>query len=246
MPAAGIIGAVIGAAGSAYAANKSAGAAKSAANAQRDAQMQAIDEQRRQYDLSRSDEMPYMQAGRDALAQLQALNSGDFSSFHAAPDYQFALTQGLQGLDRSAAARGSLYSGGHSADVTDYAEGLANRYYDDYYNKIAGLANLGQDATARTGVLGAGAANAISGAFGNIGDARAQGIIGGANAWANGINSIGSAFGRAAYGFQNNVHPVYPNSDDTYGGYYPAGGFQMNPSNYDFGGSSGSSGYGGY
>ena len=233
MPAIPLIAAGVAAGGSLLAANKSSSAAKDAASQQTAGQQAAIAEQQRQYNLNRSDEMPYIQAGQQNLALLGKLNSGDYSSFHTSPDYNFSLTQGIQGLDKSAAARGALFDGGHSADVLNFAEGLANKNYDDYYNKIAGLANLGQDATARTGALGAGAANAIGDAYGQIGNAQAQGTIGSANAFANGANALGSAFGKIS---QTGWGQGYNGAANTNGGY-------VTPATYGRYGFSG--GYGG-
>jgi hypothetical protein len=191
-----IIGAGIGL----YGASQQASAAKSAAKDQTAGQMAAIAEQKRQYDQSRADEMPYMQAGQSNLAQMGKLDSGDFSSFFASPDYNFTLQQGINASDAGAAARGGLYSGGHSADLMNYGQGLASQQYNSFYNKLAGIANLGQDATARTGALGAGAANQISDAYGNIGNANAMGAIGSANAWSNGLGGLASMLSNSSYG----------------------------------------------
>src|SRR6202008_1965799 len=101
----------------------------------------------------------------------------------------------------------------NTADELKFSQGLADQSYYDYYNKIAGIANLGQDATARTGVLGAGAANAVANSRGNIGNAQAQGAIGAGNAWASGINGLAgslgymsrSSFGNQGYGSLANI-----------------------------------------
>jgi hypothetical protein len=102
-----------------------------------------------------------MQAGQSALGQMQALNSGDFSSFKQSPDYQFAFNQGLQGLDRSAAARGSLYSGGHSADLMKFGEGLASQNYNTFYNRLQSMANQGQTTASGLGQIGQQYANNV-------------------------------------------------------------------------------------
>lgn len=169
-----VAGAAISVVGGAYGANQQKKAAQGAANAAADGQQLAIAEQQRQFDLTRQDMQPWMQAGQNALGQMQALNAGDFSSFTQSPDYQFALDQGLQGLDRSAAARGSLNTGGHSADVLGYAQGLASQNYGNFYNRLAGLANVGQTTATSLGQFGANAASNIGNAYGNIGNARAS------------------------------------------------------------------------
>lgn len=158
----------------AYSANQQSKAAKGAANAQTRAADAATAEQQRQFDLTRQDQQPWLQAGQNALTQMQALNSGDFSSFKESPDYQFAFNQGLQGLDRSAAARGSLFSGGHSADLMQFGQGLASQNYGNFYNRLAGLSGTGQTTASGLGSLGANMANNIGNNYMNAGNARAS------------------------------------------------------------------------
>ncbi|AVU02511.1 hypothetical protein ACQR5V_21355 [Xanthomonas oryzae pv. oryzicola] len=133
---------------------------------------------------------PYLNAGTGALNQLSQLNSGNYSSFQESPDYQFTLQQGLQGLDRSAAARGSLYSGGQQADIMQYGQGLASQQYNNYYNKLASLAGQGQsaasalagvgntyaNATANNAYQGAANSNALTGLLTGVGSNLASNI----------------------------------------------------------------------
>ena len=172
----------------AWAANKSAGA-------QAKAGKQSIAEQQRQFDLTRKDMMPWMQAGTGALGQMQALNKGDFSQFYQSPDYQFALDQGIKGLDRSAAARGRLYSGGYGQDLTQYAQGLATQNYGNYYGRLADMAGVGNTTASNLGTFGANKANQISNQYGNIGNARASAYQGYANAFNKAANQFGNFLG---------------------------------------------------
>lgn len=169
--------------------------ANKAAGAQKDASKKSIAEQKRQFDLSRSDQMPWLQAGSAALGQMQALNKGDFSQFYQSPDYQFALDQGIKGLDRSAAARGRLYSGGYGQDLTQYAQGLATQNYGNYYNRLAGLSGTGQTTATNLGSLGQNYANAFSRQQQNIGDARASAYQAYGQAFNKASDQIGSFFG---------------------------------------------------
>lgn len=187
--------AVVVGAGQAYAANRQGAAAKKAGNARANAAQQAIDNYGQIYDQSRQDAMPWLNAGTSALAQMQALNSGDFSSFHESPDYQFALTQGLQGLDRSAAARGGLYSGGADADRMAYASGLASQNYNSFYNRLADLSRGGQAQSQYLGSLGQNYGNQVGQALGAKGEGKAQAASATAAAQAGYGNAIGSAFG---------------------------------------------------
>lgn len=51
------------------------------------------------------------------------------------PGYQFRLSQGQQALERSAAAKGGLLSGGETKDLTDYEQGAASNEYSNVYNR---------------------------------------------------------------------------------------------------------------
>lgn len=180
-----------------YSANQQKQSAKGATNATARAADAATGEQQRQFDLTREDQKPWMEAGQGAPTQMQALNAGDFSSFNSSPDYQFTLDQSLQGLDRSASSRGSLFSGGHSADVLKLAGGLASQNYGNYYNRLADLSGAGRSTASGLGGLGANmatnignntmtAGNARASAYGSVADTNSQlaGGIGGAfNNW---------------------------------------------------------------
>lgn len=196
--------AAIGVVATAYAANQQKKAAQGAANAQGRAYDAATAENARQYDQSRQDNMPWLQAGQNALAQMQALNSGDFSSFNQSPDYQFAYDQGLKSLDRSAAARGGMYSGGADADRMQFASGLASQNYNNYYNRLAGLSGTGQNTATNLGSLGQNYANTNANLLTGAADARASAY--GQKAYANNmlagsIANFGSnALGRTRWG----------------------------------------------
>jgi hypothetical protein len=148
--------------------------ADKAADASRDANLAAIDEQRRQYDTTRDDYMPFLEAGYGALDRQNAFLSGDWSGFESSPDYKFAVDQGFKGLERGLSAGGAMGSGGADADRIALGQGLATQYAGNYWNKLAGQAGQGQAAVGTLGSLGANAANQIGGAYQNIGNARAS------------------------------------------------------------------------
>lgn len=73
-------------------------------------------------------------------------NSGQYGN------YGFALTNGLQALDRTHAAAGNLNSGNADTDTLNYATGLANNTYSSY---VAGLQPyLGANSSAVAGAAG--------------------------------------------------------------------------------------------
>lgn len=170
---------------------------RNAAKAQKSGNDAAIAEQARQYDQTREDQLPWLQAGGSALTQMQRLNAGDYSSFQASPDYQFAMQQGIQGLDRSAARNGNLFSGGHSADLMKFGQGLASQNYNTYYNRLAGLAGVGQTAANNIGQFGQNAATNI----GNLQVANGQARASTYDAYGQGLAGLAGAFNR---GYQQN------------------------------------------
>lgn len=164
-------GAVIGVVGG-YVVNQMGNdAAEDAAGAAADANYAAIQEQRRQYDQTRADMEPWRNAGSEGLQRMLAMLN-DPSSIQQSPAYQFRLGQGMQALDRSAAARGNLFSGGHHADVLGYGQAMGSQEFDNQWNRLAGLAGVGQTASNQLAAYGAGMANNIGNALGNIGQAR--------------------------------------------------------------------------
>lgn len=202
-------GSLLGAAGSAYAANQGSSAANRAANAQQAAADAATAEQRRQFDLVRSDTAGQRAIGNAALDRLSHLygygtlsdsgtltggtGTADMSGFFTSPDYQFNLNQGQQAIERSAAARGGLNSGNTLAAASQYAQGLASREYSGYMDRLMQQAGLGSTGIGASAAAGANAANNIGNAQINAGNARASGITGAANANAAGITGINSA-----------------------------------------------------
>jgi hypothetical protein len=178
-----------------FSATQSKKASDNQTKAMTQANQATIAEQKRQYDLSRGDQMPWLTTGKENLGYLNQLNSGDFSRFTNSPDYQFALSEGMKGLDRSAASKGRLYSGGYGEDLTRFGQGLATQNYSNYYNRLSNLAGVGQTAATNLGTLGQNYANAYGTAQNNIGNARASGYANTANAWGNAATSIGSAAG---------------------------------------------------
>src|SRR6185312_14395500 len=129
--------ALIGAGASIYASNKAAGAQRSAANS-------AIGEQQREYDQTRQDQMPWLQAGQNALGLEQNYLNGDTSGFDNSPDYKFAVQQGAKQLDAGATANGNLWGGGADADRIALGQGLATHYANasSYASNANSLSNL--------------------------------------------------------------------------------------------------------
>ena len=245
-------------------------ASKSAANAQAGATQAGIDEQRRQFDITREDMMPWLDTGRSSLSTLadylgltvpgnngpaptraqfttpgatqykyqsgympgmrsvstspstfdqagydSALSkynapqqqSGNFGSLlkpftgeslYNEPGYQFGLAEGEKGIDRAMRARGSFDSGSALKALLRFNEDYAGTKYNDafnrnqaqnssIYNMLSGVSGTGQTTAAQVGQIGSNSATNIASLLGEQGNARAAGIVGGANAWNNAI-----------------------------------------------------------
>jgi hypothetical protein len=215
----------------------SANAAHSAAAQQQQATRNALDFQKQVYNTQLSNAKPYLNAGTDALSTLEsALPSltqgfdpakaglpGKFSytanDFHQDPGFVFALQQGQQAIDRSAAARGGDVSGGTLKSLAAYTTGMADQNYGAAYsralgtyqqnysnafntfqsnqsntfNRLGSLVNTGLSANGQAAGAGANFANAAGNYAIDAGNAGAAGTVGAANAYNSGISgAVGS------------------------------------------------------
>lgn len=84
------------------------------------------------------------------LSQLMA-SPGAFAS---SPEYQFAFGQGMEGVNRTAAARGMLGSGNRLYDLTKFGQGLAGQQYFQQAGLLAQLAGANIGSPAAAGQLG--------------------------------------------------------------------------------------------
>ena len=231
---ASVAGGLIGAYGASRAADTQAGAARDAGNVQAQSAREAQALQRQMFDIQREGQEPFRQAGltgQNRLMEYLGLggNAGaegygkygrDFgmSDFQADPGYAFRLGEGQKALERSAAARGGLISGGALKAATRYGQDMGSQEYQNAYNRyqtnrtnqlqpLGNLMSMGQSAAsnqgAAAGQYGANAGNMIMGA----GNAMAGGITGAGNAQAAGqmgmANTFAGALGTAASGYQN-------------------------------------------
>lgn len=73
-------------------------------------------------------------------------NARATAAFRAGPGYEFALNQGLEAIQRSAASRGMSAGGNTTADMLKFATGLADQSYQNYVSNLqngAGFYNTG-------------------------------------------------------------------------------------------------------
>jgi hypothetical protein len=178
----------------AYTADQQKKAGEKAAGAQEKGADQAIAEQRRQYDQTREDQMPWLQAGQWAIPRYQDTLNGNYTDFFNSPDYLATQQQGVKAMDMSAASRGGLFGGGHSADLTKYGNQLGAQQLGNYRNALGTLAGFGQNSANALGQFGANTANQISNQYGNIANARASSYGNAADANSQFAAGVGGAF----------------------------------------------------
>ncbi len=207
----------------AYSANK-------AAKAQSSASRYAANLQNEQFQQTREDQMPWMEAGKRALAKLEPLSDYQkfgMDQFQADPGYAFRLSEGQKALDRQAAARGGLISGNALKAAQSYGQQMGSQEYQNAFNRyqaerasqlapLQSLAGVGQTTAANLGSQGASNAQAVGNYLTDAARAQAGGYMGTANA-------VGSSLGSyLSYTSNNNLlNALYANRG--YGGGNPVG-----------------------
>lgn len=248
-----VVGSVISSRGQSSAASTQADAATKAADVQSQSNKEALALQRQMYDEQKALQEPYRQAGLTAQnALMQKLGLGgnvgaaDYGSanrefamagfdpnslmknfsasdFQQDPGYAFRLSEGLKGLDRSAAARGGLISGGALKAATQYGQEMGSQEYQNAFNRFqAGRATQAQEygnafnrfQTNRTNQLqplgnlmasGQSAASNQGAAAGSYGSSGANLMTGAGQAMAGGITGAGAANAAGQLGSANTL-----------------------------------------
>jgi hypothetical protein len=199
------IGTLAGGAGKLIGAKMESDAAKDAAGIQSAAADRATQLQERMYNQSRADNEPWRQAGLGALSKMgDADYMRDFTAadFQQDPGYAFRMQEGQKALERSAAARGGLQSGGTLKALSRYGQDFASNEYQNAYTRfnadrdrrfgrLSNLAGMGQTATGQNAAYGQNYANQASENITGAANAQAAGKIGSANAWGGALSSIG-------------------------------------------------------
>ena len=208
------------------------GAVREAANTSAAANDRALALQQRMYEEGVARQQPRLTAGNNALAQRQ---SGAFAQpaafkfgagdYQADPGYAFRLAEGQKALDRQAAARGGLMSGGALKAAQRYGQDMGsqefgnayqravNAYNADVarsntgYNRLAGLADVGQTAGTQIGTAGQNYATNAGNLMIGQGDVQGNAMLASERARQSAYGNIGKAFGSG--GFDSLVSGFY-------------------------------------
>jgi len=126
----------------------------------------------------------------------------DFSmkDFTTDPGYAFRMSEGLKSLDRQAAARGGLISGGALKAATRYGQEMGSQEYTNAFNRyqaerqarlgpLQALTGMSQTTANTLGTAGQNMATNVGEAYQGGANARASGYVGGANALTSGLGT---------------------------------------------------------
>lgn len=178
-------------------------ASENAADAQVKAGEASNATQLKMFETARADQAPWREAGVNALnkltGQVDSLSRPfTMADFQADPGYQFRLGEGEKSINRAAAARGTFNSGGTLKALQrygqDYASGEFSNAYNRYnadrtniFNRLSAISGLGQTTSAQIGSQGIQTGRDMAQTTQGIGNARASGYVGSANAFSSAI-----------------------------------------------------------
>lgn len=178
-----------------------------AASRASDAQVQAAElsvaEQRRQFDRVQELLNPFVEGGTEAFQGLRNLAGvGDagaqaqaIQDIQQGPEFLAALQAGEEGILSNAAATGGLRGGNTQAALAQFRPQLLSNAIGQQYQRLGGLAQIGQSSAAGVGAAGQNFANAASQQYGQIGASQAGAALAQGRAQAQGFGSIGRGLG---------------------------------------------------
>lgn len=164
----------------------------------------------------------------------------------ATPGYQFALQQGQEAIENSAAARGNLLSSTALKGLDQYSQGLASQTYGDTYqralgefqqrynifnqnqanqfNRLSQLSGQGQQAATTEGQLGGQASGQMGQVLLGTSQQVGNDILAGGAARASGYMGSANAWSGALGGFTNAIAPLKLSDLTRSNPYYNNGG----------------------
>lgn len=205
-----LLGGLLGANAADKAADTQAAAANKATKLQKEMWLKQLELQKPFYEAGLTGQnalLQYLGLGGDKTAANYGAGMKPFTGADLAsePGYQFRLGEGVNALNKQAAARGGLMSGSALKAAErygqDYASGEYNNAFNRYYTQRNQMLNplqslLGQAQTS-AGNIGQAGQNYASNAGNTMmaaGNARASGYMGGANALNSALTGAGNQY----------------------------------------------------
>jgi hypothetical protein len=154
-------------------------------------------------------QQPWREAGVTALNKLIPLSTEytpfGMQQFQQDPGYNFRLSEGMKGLERSAAARGGLLSGATLKGAQRYGQDLASQEYQNAFNRyqteraarlqpLQSLAGVGQTSANTLGQAAGNYAAQAGDMMTSGAAARASGYVGQANALTGALSGAANSY----------------------------------------------------
>jgi len=156
-----------------------------AAQAQLQAAQLGIDEQRRQFDTTRGDLMPWLQAGQAALGAEQDLlglsgtedQAAAIAALKGSPLFQTLFDTGEEAILANASATGGLRGGNTNRSLADFGSDTLTRVIQQQLANLGGLRGAGQTTGTALGQIGSASAGQVSQLLGQQGAAQADNYL---------------------------------------------------------------------
>jgi hypothetical protein len=194
------LGASLGGAAEEATGGGAAGAAREAAQISNAAAERDLALRTRMYEEGLKRQQPYADVGLEFTNRLAALQRGgpgaSASMLNMDPGYAFRLSEGQKGLERTAAARGGLISGGALKAAQRYGQDMASQEFGNAYNRMAGLASLGPSAAGVQNNLGQTYATGAGGIMSGQGETSANALLAAQQARSSSYGQLGSALSK--------------------------------------------------
>jgi hypothetical protein len=236
-PAGAALGMSLGGAAEEVTGGGASGAARDAAQTANAAAERDLALRTRMYEEDVARQEPWRKAGITALNKLTPLATEytpfGMKQFQQDPGYAFRMSEGMKGLERSAAARGGLLSGATLKGIQRFGQDLGSQEYQNAFNRyqtersarlnpLQSLAGVGQTATNQLGAAGREYGSSAGSIMSGQGINSANALLAGQQARSSSYGQLGSALGKYLGG----------------GGTFGMGGggtFQADPGAYAFG-----------
>lgn len=142
----------------------------------------------------------------------KALQEQSLADFETTPGYQWRKQEGIDGLDRSAAARGLLRSGAQLKAVQRFGDGLASEEYGNYFDRLMGVSTGGAGAATAANSTSAGLTQSAGNYLATGGAQRGSAYASGARDFASGIgagvnNTLAGAYYFGGFGKPSSKGP---------------------------------------
>lgn len=111
------------------------------------------------------------------------------------PGYQAQLQQGITSIDRAAPLVGGMYSGRRMKALEAHGQNTFGGYYQDWMNRVGGIAGQSQQIAGNIGQQGQQNANNVGNLMMTGAAARAQGQQNSASAWTGALGNIAGMAG---------------------------------------------------